>query len=98
MHIRNKLEFLRGVLVRVAMRTSGLAGQGLQGTVVAGTPEVDIRPAFVVLPTGTAYSVLLGVGQLSGKKSFLGIAFLFSLWYNTMRWLNGTGSVDDMGL
>jgi hypothetical protein len=36
--------------------------------------------------------------QLSGKKSFLGIAFLFSLWYNTMRWLNGTGSVDDMGL
>jgi len=36
--------------------------------------------------------------QLSGKKSFLGIAFLFSLWYNTIRWLNGTGSVDDMGL
>ena len=63
MHIRNELEFLRGVLVRVAMRTSGLAGQGLQGTVVAGTPEVDIRPAFVLLPTGTAYAVLLGIGQ-----------------------------------
>ena len=63
MHIRNKLEFLRGVLVRVAMRTSGLAGQGLQGTVVAGTPEVDIRPAFVVLAAGPAYTVLLGAGE-----------------------------------
>ena len=63
MHIRNKLEFLRGVLVRVAMRTSGLAGQGLQGTVVAATPEVDVRPAFVVLPAGTAYTVLLRVGE-----------------------------------
>ena len=51
------------MLVRVAMRTSGPASQGLQGPVIAGTPEVDIRPAFVVLPTGTAYSVLLGVGQ-----------------------------------
>ena len=46
-----------------AVRTSGLAGQGLQGTVVAGTPEVDVRPAFVVLPAGTAYTVLLRVGE-----------------------------------
>ena len=63
MHIRNKLEFLRGMLVGMAMRTSGLAGQGLQGTVVAGTPEVDVRPAFVVLPAGTTYTVLLRVGE-----------------------------------
>ena len=63
MHIRNKLEFLRGMLVRVAMRTSGPASQGLQGPVIAGTPEVDVRPTFVVLPARTAYSVLLGKGQ-----------------------------------
>ena len=62
MHIRNELEFLRGMLVGVAMRTPGPAGQGLQGTVVAGTPEVDVRPALVVLPAGTAY------GRTSGHR------------------------------
>lgn len=30
-----------------------------------------------------------------GKKLFLGIAFSYSLWYNTIRWLNGIGSVDN---
>ena len=39
-------------------------------------------------------AICIAALQLSGKKSFLGIAFLFSLWYNTIRWLNGTGSVD----
>lgn len=63
MHISDELELLLGMLVGVAMRTPGLAGQGLQGTVVAGTPEVDVRPAFVVLPAGTAYAVLLRVGE-----------------------------------
>ena len=63
MLISEELEFFLCMLPGVAVRTSGLTGKGLQGTVVAGTPEVDIRPAFVVLPTGTAYSVLLGVGQ-----------------------------------
>lgn len=41
-----------------AVRTPGPAG-----TVVAATPEVDVRPAFVVLPAGTAYTVLLRVGE-----------------------------------
>ena len=63
MHISDEFELLWGMLVGVAMRTSGLAGQGLQGTVVAGTPEVDVRPAFVVLPAGTAYAVFLGIGE-----------------------------------
>ena len=63
MHISDELELLLGMLVGVAMRTPGLAGQGLQGTVVAGTPEVDVGPVFVVLPAGTAYSVLLSVDQ-----------------------------------
>ena len=52
-----------GVLPGVAMRTSGLAGQGLQGTVVAGTPEVDVGAAFVVLAAGPAYAVFLGIGE-----------------------------------
>ena len=63
MHISDELELLLSMLVRVAVRPSGLAGQRLQEAVVAGTPEVDVRPAFVVLPTGTAYTVLLGVGE-----------------------------------
>ena len=63
MHISDELELLLGMLVGMAVRTSGLAGQGLQRTVVARTPEVDVRPAFVVLPAGTAYTVLLRVGE-----------------------------------
>ena len=61
MHISNKLEFFLFMLPGVSVRTSGLTGQGLQGTVVAGTPEVDVRPAFVVLPAGPAYTELLGI-------------------------------------
>ena len=63
MHISDKLELLLGMLVGVTVRTWGPEDQGLQGTVVAGTPEVDVRPAFVVLPAGTAYAVLPGIGE-----------------------------------
>lgn len=63
MHISDELEFLLGMSPGVAVRASGLAGQGLQGTVVAGTPEVDVRPVLVVLPAGPAYAVLLGIGE-----------------------------------
>ena len=51
------------MLPGVAVRTPGPAGQGLQGIVVAGTPEVDVGPAFVALPADTAYTVLPGIGE-----------------------------------
>ena len=63
MHISDELELLLGMLVGVAVRTPGPAGQGLQGIVVADTPEVDVGPAFVVLPACTAYTVLPGIGE-----------------------------------
>ena len=63
MHISDELEFFLGVLPGVAVRTSGPAGKGFQEIVVAGTPEVDVRPAVVVLPAGTAYAVLLRVSE-----------------------------------
>ena len=58
MHISDELEFFLCMLPGMAVRTSGLAGQGLQGVVVAGAPEVDVRPAFVVLPAGPTYTIL----------------------------------------
>lgn len=51
------------MLPGVAVRMPGLAGQGLLGTVTAGTPEVDVGPAFVVLAAGSAYTVFLGIGE-----------------------------------
>lgn len=63
MLISEELEFFLCMPPGVAVRTSGLTGKGLQGTIVAGTPEVDIRPAFVVLPAGPAYTVLLGIDE-----------------------------------
>ena len=76
MHISDELELLLGMLVGVAVRTSGPAGQGLQGTVVARTPEVDVRPAFVVLPAGTAYAVLLRVADRDSRY-FMSCVILF---------------------
>ena len=63
MHISDELELLLGMLVGAAVRTPGPAGQGLQGTIIAGTPEIDVRPVFVVLPACTAYTVLLRAGE-----------------------------------
>ena len=63
MHISDELVLLLGMLVGMTVRTPEPADQGLQGTVVAGTPEVDVGPAFVVLPAGTAYAVLPGIGE-----------------------------------
>lgn len=48
-HIADQLQFRLCVLVRMTVGPSGLAGQGLHTSVPARLPEVDIRPAFVVL-------------------------------------------------
>ena len=49
------------MLVWMAVRTFGLASEGLHASIPAGPPEVDIRPVPIVLPAGTAYAVLLRV-------------------------------------
>ena len=48
-------------VVWMAVRASGLAGKGRRTSVPALLPEVDIRPALVVLPTGAAHAVFLCV-------------------------------------
>ena len=60
-HVVDELAFLRGMLVRVAVGTAGLAGKGLQRPVVACKPEIDVRPGSVVLAAGAAHAVLLRV-------------------------------------
>lgn len=56
-HISDQLQFCLSVLAWVTMRPSGLAGQGLHTAVPTALPEVDIRPAFVIFPAGTADAV-----------------------------------------
>lgn len=60
-HIPDQLQFLGGVLVGMTARPSGLTGQGRHTSIPARFPEVDVRPAFVVLPAGTADAVFLRV-------------------------------------
>ena len=60
-HIADELQLGLCVLVRMAMGPSGLAGQGCHTAVPALLPEVDVRPALVVLPAGAADAVFLRV-------------------------------------
>ena len=60
-HIPDLLQLRFCVLVGMAVRTPGLAGQGFDSAIPASPPEVDIRPASVVLPAGTADAVFLRV-------------------------------------
>ena len=60
-HITDELQFGFRVLIRMTVRSSGLAGEGRCTAIPALLPEVDVRPAFVVLPAGTAHAVLLCV-------------------------------------
>ena len=60
-HIADELQLGLCVLVGVAVGPSGLAGQGRHTTIPALLPEVDIRPALVVLPAGAADAVFLCV-------------------------------------
>ena len=60
-HIADELQLGLCVLVGVAVRASGLAGQGRHTPVPALLPEVDVRPALVVLPAGAADAVLFCV-------------------------------------
>ena len=60
-HVTNELQFSLCVLVRMAVRASGLTGQGRHTTVPALLPEVDVRPVLVVFPAGAADAVFLCV-------------------------------------
>ena len=53
----DQLQFRFGMLVRIAVRPPGLAGQRLQTPIPVGPPEVDIEPALVVFLAGLADSV-----------------------------------------
>ena len=60
-HILDQLQLRLRVLVWVAVGPTGLAGQGLDRSIPASLPEVDVGPALVVLPAGTADAVFLCV-------------------------------------
>ena len=56
-HIPDELPFCFRMLVWMAVRPSGLADQGCRTSIPALLPEVDVRPALVVFPTGAADAV-----------------------------------------
>lgn len=60
-HIPDQLQLCFCVLVGVAVGSSGLTGQGLQRTIPTFSPEVDIRPAFVILSAGSADAIFFCV-------------------------------------
>ena len=60
-HVTDELQFGLRVLVWMAVGASGLAGQGCHTSILALLPEIDIRPALVVLPAGAAHAVFLCV-------------------------------------
>ena len=59
--ISDQLQLCLRVLVGMAVRPPGLAGQGLRRSIPAGFPEVDVRPALVVLSAGPADAVFLRI-------------------------------------
>ena len=60
-HVADELQLGLCVLVWMAVGPSGLAGQGYHTTIPALLPEVDVRPALVVLPAGAADAIFLCV-------------------------------------
>ena len=60
-HIADELQLGLCMLVGVAVRPYGLAGQGCHTSIPALLPEVDVRPALVVLPAGAVDAVFLCV-------------------------------------
>ena len=60
-HVPDQLQLRFGMLVWMAVRTPGLAGQGLHAPIPASTPEIDIGPALVVLPAGPADTIFLRI-------------------------------------
>ena len=60
-HVSDELQLGLRVLIRMAVGAFGLTGQGRHTSVPALLPEVDVRPALVVLPTGAADAVFLCV-------------------------------------
>ena len=60
-HVADELQLGLCVLVWMAVRTPGVVAQGCRAAVPAPSPEVDVRPAFVVLPAGAADAVFFCV-------------------------------------
>ena len=60
-HVADKFQLGLRVLVGMAVGASGLAGKGRHTSVPSLLPEIDVRPALVVLPAGAADAVFLCV-------------------------------------
>ena len=60
-HVPDEFPFCFRMLVWMAVRPPGLAGKGCRTSIPALLPEVDVRPALVVFPTGAADAVFFCV-------------------------------------
>ena len=48
-HVKNKLNFFRGMLSRVVMWSSGTVAQGILGTIVTIFPAIDVLAIDMIL-------------------------------------------------
>jgi len=60
-HIGNKLDFFRGMLVRMVVWPSGEVAQRLDGAVITAFPAVDILPVGLVLDRGFRNPIFVSV-------------------------------------
>ena len=60
-HIPDQLQLRFGMLIWMTVRTPGPTGQRLHTPVPASLPEIDIGPALVVLPAGSADAVFFRI-------------------------------------
>ena len=60
-HVPDEFPFCFRMLVWMAVRPPGLTGKGCRTSIPALLPEVDVRPALVVFPTGAADAVFFCV-------------------------------------
>lgn len=68
--IPNQFEFCFCVLIGVAVGPSGLAGQRLSRFTPTPFPEINARPALIVLPAGTANAVFLYIFHISSRNCY----------------------------
>lgn len=60
-HVPNQFDFLRGMLIGVAVRTSGAITQGLNGAVIATFPTIDVLPVGLVFDRSLSDAIFFSI-------------------------------------
>lgn len=60
-HVRDELDLFRGMLVRVVVGPAGAVTEGLNGTVKAAFPAVDILPVGLIFDGSVGDTIFIGI-------------------------------------